>query len=45
MVVTLNGRAVMWMSKLQAIVATSTAEAEFISAAIGVKEPLSQIFE
>jgi hypothetical protein len=40
MVVTLNGRAVMWMSKLQSIVATSTAEAEFISAATGVKEAL-----
>jgi transposase InsO family protein len=40
MVVTLNGRAVMWMSKLQSVVATSTAEAEFISAATGVKEAL-----
>jgi hypothetical protein len=39
-VVTPNGRAVLWLSKLQSVVATSTAEAEFIAAAVATKESL-----
>ena len=40
MVVLFHGSAVMWMSRLQTIVATSTAEAEYIAAASAVKESL-----
>ena len=40
-VVTINGRAILWMSKLQSIVATSAAEAEFIAAVAATKESLS----
>jgi hypothetical protein len=39
-VVTLNGRAILWFSRLQSITATSTAEAEFIAAAAATKESL-----
>ena len=40
MVVTMNGCTVVWFSKLQTIVATSTTEAEFIAASTSVKEGL-----
>jgi hypothetical protein len=40
MVVTLHGRAVLWSAKLQTVVATSTAEAEYISASMAVKDAL-----
>jgi hypothetical protein len=40
MVVTLHGRAVLWAAKLQTVVATSTAEAEYISASMAVKTAL-----
>ena len=36
----MNGTAVAWSSKLQSVVATSTTEAEFISAASATKEAL-----
>ena len=39
-VITFNGRAVLWFSKLQSVVATSTAEAEYIAAAAATKESL-----
>ena len=39
-VITFNGRAVAWFSKLQSVVATSTTEAEYIAAAHGAKEGL-----
>jgi transposase InsO family protein len=39
-VITMNGCAVMWGSKLQSIVATSTAEAEYIAGAMAVKDAL-----
>lgn len=40
MLVTVNGTAVSWGAKLQTVVATSTAEAEYIAAAMAVKEAL-----
>ena len=40
MVLTIHGRAVVWLSQLQSVVATSTTEAEFIAAATTVKEGL-----
>jgi hypothetical protein len=40
MVVLFNGTPVMWLSKLQPVIATSTAEAEYIAAATAVKEGL-----
>ena len=39
-VLMLNGTAVLWGSKMQKIVATSTTEAEYIAAAMGIKEAL-----
>jgi hypothetical protein len=39
-VVTFNGRAILWFSKLQSVVATSTAEAEYIAGATATKEGL-----
>jgi hypothetical protein len=36
----LNGGAVLWVSKLQSVVATSTAEAEYIAGAYAAKEAL-----
>ena len=40
MVITYNGSAVMWFSKLQTVTACSTTEAEYISAAQATKEGL-----
>jgi hypothetical protein len=40
MLMTINSSPVLWGSKMQSVVATSTAEAEYISAAMGVKEAL-----
>ena len=40
MVITYNGAAVMWFSKLQTVTAASTTEAEYISAASATKESL-----
>ena len=40
MMLTMNGCPVLWGSKLQTVVATSTSEAEYISAAMAVKEAL-----
>lgn len=40
MLVTMNGCPILWGSKLQQVVATSTMEAEYISAAMAVKEAL-----
>lgn len=39
-VMLMQGAAVLWISKLQSVVATSTTEAEFIAAAMGTKEGL-----
>lgn len=39
-VMLMQGAAVLWLSKLQTIVATSTAEAEFIAASVATKEGL-----
>jgi hypothetical protein len=39
-VVYIHGRAVLWAAKLQVVVATSTAEAEYISASMAVKTAL-----
>jgi hypothetical protein len=39
-VMLMQGAAVLWLSKLQSIVATSTTEAEYIAAAMGTKEGL-----
>ena len=39
-VMLMQGAAVLWISKLQSLVATSTTEAEFIAAAMGTKEGL-----
>jgi hypothetical protein len=39
-VMLMQGAAILWISKLQSIVATSTAEAEFIAAAMGTKSGL-----
>jgi hypothetical protein len=40
LVITVNGRCVLWGSKLQAIMATSTTEAEHIAGGMAVKEAL-----
>jgi hypothetical protein len=40
MVVVMNGAAIMWRSKLQSIVTTSTCEAEYVSASDAAKEVL-----
>lgn len=40
MLLTMHGCPVMWGAKLQPVVATSTSEAEYISAAMAVKETL-----
>eukprot|EP00892_Ulva_mutabilis_P003552 jgi/Ulvmu1/1569/UM110_0032.1 len=40
MLMTMNGGPILWASKLQTVVATSTSEAEYISAAMAVKEAL-----
>lgn len=39
-VMLMHGAAILWISKLQSVVATSTTEAEFIAAAMGTKEGL-----
>jgi hypothetical protein len=39
-VMLMHGAAVLWISKLQSVVATSTTEAEFIAAAMATKEGL-----
>lgn len=39
-VLLMHGAAVLWISKLQSVVATSTTEAEFIAAAMATKEGL-----